>query len=85
MMMKSMQLKSNVGHDGILRLQLPVDMPNQEIEMVIVIQAVSKKKESRYTPVKNGWPENFFQDVVGSWSGDLDRQQQGIFELREEL
>ncbi|KPA09824.1 twitching motility protein PilT [Candidatus Magnetomorum sp. HK-1] len=42
-MMKSIQLKSNVGHDGILRLQLPVDLPNQEIEIVIIIHAVQQK------------------------------------------
>jgi hypothetical protein len=30
---------------------------------------------------ENGWPGNFFQDVVGSWTGDLSRPQQGNFEL----
>jgi len=47
-MMKSIQLKSNVGHDGILRLQLPVDMPNQEIEIVIVIHAVQQKMNTQH-------------------------------------
>jgi hypothetical protein len=79
--MKSIQLKSNVGHDGILRLQLPVDMPNQEIEIVIVIHAVQQKMKIQHINAQNGWPENFFQDVVGSWTGDLSRPQQGNFEL----
>jgi len=46
---KSMQLKFNVGHDGILRLQLPVDMPNQEIEMVIYSISHKEKRIAIYT------------------------------------
>jgi hypothetical protein len=83
--MRSIQLRSNVGDDCILKLQLPVDMRNQEIEIVMVIQAVSKNKETKYVPAQNGWPDNFFKDVVGSWEGDLDRPQQDHFECREKF
>lgn len=83
--MRSIQLKSNVGKDGILRLQIPVDMPEQEIEIVVVIQPVQNKKEKRYQFSNKGWPDNFFENVVGAWSGDLVRPPQGDFEVRKEL
>ena len=81
--MKSLQLKSNVGKDGILRLQLPINMPNQEIDIVIVMQAVQKQKEKQYLTIEKGWPDDFFQNVVGAWTGDLVRPEQGDFEIRE--
>ncbi|MCP4112750.1 MAG: hypothetical protein GY749_45685 [Desulfobacteraceae bacterium] len=83
--MKSMQLKSNVGKDGILRLQVPINMPEQEIEIVLVIQPVHKQTENQYHTIERGWPDNFFKDIVGAWSGDLVRPSQGNFETREEL
>jgi len=83
--MKSMQLKSNVGKDGILRLQIPVNMPEQEIEIIVVIQPIQKQVEKQYKYSEKGWPKNYFENVVGAWAGDLIRPSQGNFEIREEL
>jgi hypothetical protein len=86
--MKSIQLKSSVGKDGILNIQIPVDMPEQEIEILLVIQPIHKQTEKQYQPLeklKKGWPDNFFENVVGAWSGDLIRPSQGDLEIREEL
>jgi len=41
--MKSLQIVSRVSGDGILRLQISTDMPNQELEEVIVLQPVAHK------------------------------------------
>ncbi len=30
-----------------------------------------------------GWPENFFEDVLGAWEGELRRPPQGLYEERE--
>ena len=36
--------------------------------------------------VGNGWPEGFFDEVVGSWEGSpLKRSPQGEYEVREQL
>ena len=38
------------------------------------------------TEVPSGWPERFFEDVVGGWKGEpLERPQQGKYEEREGL
>ncbi len=75
-----MRLKSNVGKDGILRLQIPINMPEQEMDIVVVIQPVYKETEKQYQTIENGWPNNFFKDVVGAWSGDLDRPPRLLIE-----
>ncbi len=31
------------------------------------------------------WPEGFFEDVLGSWEGELKRPPQGPYETRESL
>ena len=32
-----------------------------------------------------GWPEGFFEDVLGGWEGELERSPQGAYEKRERL
>jgi hypothetical protein len=32
-----------------------------------------------------GWPAGWFETVVGSWQGELERPPQGELEVREEL
>lgn len=34
---------------------------------------------------EEGWPEGFFDEVLGSWEGELERGPQGEYEEREEL
>ena len=31
------------------------------------------------------WPEGFFEDVLGSWEGELRRSLQSLYEEREDL
>ena len=35
--------------------------------------------------VDGGWPEGFFEDVLGAWEGELSRPPQGSYEEREDL
>lgn len=32
-----------------------------------------------------GWPEGFFENVLGVWEGELERAPQGLYEDREAL
>jgi uncharacterized protein (DUF1778 family) len=38
--MQSIKLRSRVNADGILRLEVPLELANQEIELVVVYQPV---------------------------------------------
>ena len=35
--------------------------------------------------VGDGWPEGYFENVIGSWQGDLERPEQLDNEQRESL
>jgi hypothetical protein len=35
--------------------------------------------------VRGGWPDGFFEEVVGKWEGELERPAQGELESRERL
>lgn len=32
-----------------------------------------------------GWPDGFFEEVLGGWAGELERSSQGVYETREGL
>ena len=40
--MKTIQLISHVGKDGILNLQLPNDMKNQDLEILVVVNPIKE-------------------------------------------
>ncbi|MBG1258663.1 hypothetical protein [Nostoc commune] len=76
--MDSIKIRSHVGKDGILHLDIPVEMPDTEIEVTLTIQ--------RVTPQQRGWMPGFFEEVIGGWVGEpLERAEQGEYETREPL
>ncbi len=84
--MKSIQLTSHVGKDGILKIQMPVDITDQEVDVVVVVQPRLKFESAVDTPEARGWPPGFFEKTAGAWQGDpLTRPPQGKYEIREEL
>ncbi len=50
--MQSVKLQSHIGQDGILRLELPLNLANTDVELFIVFQPIFPKKQ---TPEKLGW------------------------------
>lgn len=73
--MKTLSLKTHIGKDGILNLELPTDLSDVDVELVIVYQRVSSK-----------WPEGYFEETYGSFADEpLERPDQGEFEEREDL
>ena len=77
-MMKSIQLKAHVGDDGILHLDLPVDIRNQDLDIIIVIDEVNTPSDT--------WDDTFFEETAGSLADDpIERLPQGNYESREEI
>jgi len=80
--MKSVQIKSHVGKDGILRLQVPVDISDQEIEVLLVLQPVDRKTADK--PESFAWPPDFFKITAGAFKDNpLKKEAQGEYEIRE--
>ncbi|MDZ8105687.1 MAG: hypothetical protein RM338_08695 [Nostoc sp. DedQUE12a] len=86
--MESIRIRTFIGDDGILQVQLPPEITNQELDVVIVFQAVTKEssQSSIQTPQELGYSHRFLDEVIGSWEGEpLERPEQLPFEEREEI
>ena len=71
--MQVVKTKGEVGPDGRLRLDVPVELPAGAVELVLVMGSTPQPNRSKYN----------FADVVGKlqWQGEaLDEQR----ELRDE-
>ena len=78
--METITLHSRVGADGLLKLQVPVNLTNTELDVVLIVQPVASVDQAL------GWPPGFFEEVAGGWKGELlVREDQGQYEVREDL
>ena len=59
--MQTITLQAHVGPDGVLRLAVPVDAANTDLEVVVVVQTANAA-----TPGKRTWPEGYFDRTAGS-------------------
>lgn len=69
--MRTLKLKSRTGADGHLRLDVPTDLPDREVELVVVIESAQPAKPAA------GYD---FSDLAGQlrWSGDAVKEQQNL-------
>ena len=77
--MQRITLHSHIGDDGILHLELPVEVHDVEVEVTVTVQLVDS------TPQGKGWPPGFFEQTFGSLKDDpLVIDSEGIYEEHEE-
>lgn len=62
--MKTIRLSQKTGKDGSLSLVVPLDRPEQEFEIVVVVQP-KEVPASAQPPEERGWPPGYF-DLAGS-------------------
>jgi hypothetical protein len=86
--MQNIQLKTYIGEDGILKVQMPDAVKNTQLEVLVVFQPTPEAK----TPKHRGWPPDFFNRTWGSCadapiiidesgiSAELDDKLEGIFD-----
>ncbi|WP_199247602.1 hypothetical protein [[Phormidium] sp. ETS-05] len=67
--MQSIHLKTTVGADGVLRVQLPPEYQNRELEAIVILELLPKG-ELDPPPQASGWQPGFFKEVVGAWVGE---------------
>ena len=83
--MQTIKLKTHIGTDGILQLQMPPEVKDMDVEILVVFQPTAEEKKVK-TPGSKGWQPGFFEEVIGGWQGEaLVREKQGEYEVREEL
>ncbi|MCX7046383.1 MAG: hypothetical protein NTX50_12970 [Candidatus Sumerlaeota bacterium] len=81
--MKTIQMTTHIGHDGILHLDMPVGLQDQSAETVVVLQSNHKDANSSDS---RGWPPGFFEKTYGCLAGNpMERAPQGELEKREDI
>lgn len=82
--MNSIALKTHVGPDGRLRLNIPTGLTDTDLEVIVIMQPVIAKPATK--PKDLGWPPGFFEQTFGSFKDEpLERPEQGEYEQREEV
>lgn len=82
--MKAIELVSHVGEDGILRLEVPVSLRNQDLDVLVVVNPVSRQVPERITDTP--WPADYFESTAGAYRDEpIERGSQGEYEYREPL
>ncbi|MUH01161.1 hypothetical protein F7734_56410 [Scytonema sp. UIC 10036] len=83
--MQSIKVRSLVGSDGVLHLDIPVGMADKEVEVMVIYQPLESSPQQK-TPEELGWPPDFFEQTAGALQDDpLIRYPQGEYEEREPL
>jgi hypothetical protein len=81
----SIRMKSHVGSDGKLSLELPMEFRGTDVEVVVEMNPDEARSQSGIRGV-SGWPEGFFETTFGSCKDEpLTRLPQGVAEAREAL
>lgn len=74
--MQTIRFDTRIGQDGILKLDVPLEVSDTDVEVLVVVQ----RKEKR------GWPPGYFERTAGSLADDpIERPAQGEYEERDTL
>jgi len=83
--MKTIKIRSHVGRDGVVKLEIPTELTETDIDVVVMYQP-AETPTHQPSPEELGWPSGFFEETAGQWQGEpLIRESQGEYEKREEL
>jgi hypothetical protein len=69
--MVSIQVKAHVGPDGILRLQVPAEFRDTDVEARVELQP-APTNGATVGKDERGWPVGFFEATAGAWAGELE-------------
>lgn len=68
--MKSIKLTKKVGSDGILHLDIPVEIIDTEVEIMVIYQPLQPPAQSNASEEELGYPPGFFEQTYGSCTDD---------------
>ena len=67
--MVRIETKAHVGADGTLHLEVPTELREMDVEVLIVLNPVHELSQGT-TPEQLGWPPGFFEQTFGSCQDD---------------
>lgn len=79
--METLTLKARAGKDGILRLEIPTNQADQELEIVLVMQRIIDEAVDAM-----GYPLGYFDETYCSFADEpLERNQLPLPDVRDEI
>lgn len=83
--MVSIQMKTHVGPDGTLHLQVPTSFRETDLEVLVVLHPIPAEEADSATD-DLGWPAGFFEETFGCLADDpIERLPQEDYEVREPI
>lgn len=83
--MQSIKLRSHVGSDGILHLEIPLDIADKEIEVMVIYQQLEPSAQAKTTQ-NVAWPSSFFEHIYDIYQDDpIVIDSKGDSGVREEI
>ncbi|MGB7337960.1 MAG: hypothetical protein WBC91_03630 [Phototrophicaceae bacterium] len=79
--MKTITVKARADKDGIVRLEIPTQQADQELEIVLVMQTLTNELVDEM-----GYPIGYFDETYGSLADDpIERNQPPHPDVRDTL
>lgn len=83
--MQSIQLKGRVQADGTLALRVATDLPESDVDVVVVVSPIRSETE-KTTPSERGWPPGYFERTAGCLALEpIQRWPQEEYEQRDDI
>lgn len=79
--MQTLTLKARADKNGVVRLEIPTETADQDIEIVLVMQPVEPEPLDAM-----GYPLGYFEETYGMFADDpIERNQPPYPDVRDEL
>lgn len=79
--MQTVTLKTHTDKHGMIRLEIPTQLANQDVEIVVIMQPFSTDGVDAM-----GYPIGYFEETYGSFAdAPMERQQPLHFDTRDPL
>jgi hypothetical protein len=78
---QTITIKARTDHDGLVKLEIPTNLADRDVEIVLVMQALEIKALDAM-----GYPVGYFEQTYGSFANEpLERDQPLDLDLRDDI
>lgn len=67
--MQTMRVTERTGKDGVLHINLPVGLPDADVEVVLIVQPKTGEAETGGASPRD-WPPGYFESTFGAITDD---------------
>lgn len=72
--MQSIQVKTHVGEDGLLKVQMPSEVKDMELEVMVVFQPLSKVEQPRL----NAWGKTITRESIQQTTAEMKQLRKQV-------